>query len=85
MNHFCRVCELKYEPELGHCLGAMNFNYPHAILAGLPTAVVLFIARLPVALIASILALQLLLMSRLIYRYSFALWLHMDLLIEPHY
>ncbi len=83
INQYCPVCGLEFEREPGYFLGAMYFSYGLSVITGLPTFIILFLWGMPNLWILIILALQLGLSSPLLVRYSRALWLHMDQIVDP--
>ncbi len=78
------VCGLLYVREAGYFLGAMYVSYGLGVLTLLPVAmalVVLLDAHLAIVFAAA--AVQTLASVPLFVRYSRAIWLHVDQMIDP--
>lgn len=82
-NQYCPVCRLEFEREPGYFLGAMYFSYGLALLTGAPTFFILLSLQAPYWLLLLILAVQLVLSTPWLFRYSRVMWLHLDQVIDP--
>jgi uncharacterized protein (DUF983 family) len=84
MNERCAVCQLHFAREEGYFTGAMIFSYVLAV----PLLAILVLV-LPLATgwsFEEVLAaggLGLVILSPALFRYSRALWIHLDRLIDP--
>lgn len=84
MHETCPVCGLRYEREQGYFMNAIFFGYILGFLAILPVTIILFLYDVaPIWFLVSTL-LVLTLLSPLIFRYSRALWMHLDMMLDPH-
>lgn len=83
MHDRCPVCSVTYEREPGYFMNAIFFGYVFSFIAMLPFNVVLFIWEVaPIYfLVGNLLLLTLL--SPLIFRYSRAVWMHLDGMLDP--
>lgn len=83
MHERCAVCGIVYEREQGFFMNAIFFGYVLGFLAILPLNIVLYIyeAR-PIWFLIGTIAL-LTLISPLVFRYSRALWMHLDEMMDP--
>ena len=84
MHETCPVCGIRYEREQGYFMNAIFFGYVLGFIAILPVTILLFLYEVaPVWVLASTL-LVLTLLSPLIFRYSRAIWMHLDAMLDPH-
>lgn len=83
MYDHCPVCGIAYEREQGYFMNAIFFGYVIGFLAILPINVFLYLREAPPIwfLVGTILTLTLL--SPLVFRYSRALWMHLDEMLDP--
>ncbi|MCB8918501.1 MAG: DUF983 domain-containing protein [Ardenticatenaceae bacterium] len=83
MHPNCPVCGAKYEREEGYFMMAIFFGYILGFVAILPFAIWLYLvgAALPWYFFVSLTVL--LILSPLIFRYSRAIWMHLDELLDP--
>lgn len=83
MQERCPLCGVAYEREPGYFMNAIFFGYVLSFVAMLPLNVLLFIWEVaPIYfLVGNLLLLTLL--SPLIFRYSRALWMHLDGMLDP--
>jgi uncharacterized protein (DUF983 family) len=79
----CPACGFVYEREPGYFTGAMYISYGIAVFTLIPTVIILYFLALPTVWSFSIVALQLVVTSPLIVRYSRILWLHLDQMLFP--
>lgn len=83
MHANCPNCGIVYEREQGYFMNAIFFGYVLGFLAILPLNALFFILRVdPWVLLFGNLAL-LTLLSPFIFRYSRALWMHLDEVLDP--
>jgi uncharacterized protein (DUF2062 family) len=84
MNQSCAVCGLRFLREAGYFLGAMYVSYGLGVATVLPVAVVLAVVlEWHLAVVLPVAVLQTLISVPLMLRYSRALWLHVDYLLDP--
>lgn len=83
MHSACPLCGYDYEREPGYYTGAMYISYGLAVISLIPTGVILFFLGLPDLWSFSILGVQLVVTSPILFRYSRVLWLHLDHMIFP--
>ncbi len=84
MNESCAVCGLVYLREAGYFLGAMYVSYGLGVLTVLPVAMALVVLLdMPLAVVLTIATVQTLVSVPLLVRYSRAIWLHFDQVIDP--
>lgn len=83
MHEHCPVCHIKYEREQGYFMNAIFFGYILGFLAILPLNVLLYIREAPPIWFLIGTLLSLILLSPLIFRYSRALWMHIDEMLDP--
>jgi uncharacterized protein (DUF983 family) len=84
MHETCPACGIVYEREQGYFMNAIFFGYILSFLAMLPFNVVLYVREVaPIWFLVGNLVL-LTLLSPLVFRYSRALWLHIDEVLDPH-
>lgn len=83
MHTECPVCGIRYEREQGFFMNAIFFGYIIGFVAILPLNILLYIYEAPPIwfLIGTLLLLTVL--SPLIFRYSRALWMHLDEMLDP--
>ena len=83
MYDHCSVCNIVYERETGFFMNAIFFGYILGFLAILPLNVLLYIYEAPPIwfLISTLLLLTLI--SPLVFRFSRALWMHLDEMLDP--
>lgn len=83
MHENCPECGIVYEREQGYFMNAIFFGYILGFMAILPLNVALYIVEAPPIyfLIGTLLLLTLI--SPLVFRYSRALWMHLDEMLDP--
>lgn len=83
MHDQCPRCGIVYEREQGFFMNAIFFGYILGFLAILPLNILLYIYEAPPVwfLVGTILLLTLI--SPLVLRYSRALWMHLDEMMDP--
>jgi uncharacterized protein (DUF983 family) len=83
MNEACPICGLIFEREPGYFTGAMVVSYGIAVPTFGVIVIALIVARFDavVALIAG--GVVYLVLAPFIFRYSRAVWLHLDWLVDP--
>lgn len=83
MNERCPVCGIVYEREQGFFMNAIFFGYILGFIAVLPLNIWLYIIEAPPIwfLIGTIGLLTLI--SPIVFRYSRALWMHLDEMLDP--
>lgn len=83
MRETCDVCHIQFEREQGYFMNAIFFGYILGFLAILPLNIVLYIREVaPIWFLVGTL-LSLVLLSPLIFRYSRAMWMHIDEMLDP--
>lgn len=83
MHERCPVCGLVYEREAGYFTGAMVVSYALAVPTFGIIVIALLIAGLDTAVALLLGAALYLVLAPFIFRYSRALWLHFDWLLDP--
>jgi uncharacterized protein (DUF983 family) len=83
MPDHCPVCGLRYEREPGYFSGAMYVSYSLAVFSIVPFWLYLLFTGQPLWLTMLVPTVQLLLTTPLIFRYSRAIWLHLDQIFAP--
>lgn len=83
MNARCPVCGVVYERETGYYMNAIFFGYVLGFLLILPLNVLLYYYKAPLFWFGVGTLALLVLASPLIFRYSRALWMHLDEMIDP--
>jgi uncharacterized protein (DUF983 family) len=84
MNDTCPHCGLRFLREAGYFLGAMYVSYGLGVLTILPLAIVLtLVVEWPVVAVLAVVLGQTLLSAPLFFRYSRAIWLHVDQRLDP--
>ena len=84
MHESCPICGIKYEREQGYFMNAIFFGYILGFIAILPVNALLFFYDVaPIWFLVSTL-LVLTILSPLIFRYSRAIWMHLDAMLDPH-
>ena len=83
MREKCAVCHIQFEREQGYFMNAIFFGYILGFVAILPLNVLLYIREAPPVLFLVSTLLSLALLSPLIFRYSRAMWMHIDEMLDP--
>ena len=83
MRTHCSVCGTKFERETGYFLNAMFIAYTMGFLILIPTAFLLFLAKVSPAVFALAISGVALVITPLIFRYSRVIWMHMDEVMDP--
>ena len=83
MHETCPVCGIVYEREHGFFMMSIFFGYVLGFIVVLPFCIALYLnnAALPWYFIVSLVVLVI--FSPLIFRYSRAMWLHIDEVLDP--
>lgn len=83
MHSHCPVCDIRYERETGYFMNAIFFGYIFGFLVILPLNVVLYLIEAPLIWFGIGTLATLTLLSPLIFRYSRAMWMHLDEMLDP--
>lgn len=83
MHTHCPCCGIKYERETGYFLNSMFIGYAAGFLILVPTALVLALQNVSLLIFSTIIILETLLLTPLIFRYARILWMHVDQLLDP--
>jgi uncharacterized protein (DUF983 family) len=84
MNGACPACGLVFLREAGYFTGAMYLSYGFGAILILPIALVLAIGfEWPLWAVFTVMVVETLLAFPLLFRYSRAVWLHADQIIDP--
>ncbi len=83
MHQRCPRCNILYEREQGFFMNAIFFGYILGFIAILPFNVILYIYEAPPIYFLVGTVLLLTLISPLVFRYSRALWMHLDEMLDP--
>lgn len=83
MYEQCPNCGIVYEREQGYFMNAIFFGYVIGFLAILPLNVFLYVREAaPIWFLVGTIG-TLTLLSPLVFRYSRALWMHLDEMLDP--
>lgn len=83
MHTHCQVCGITYERETGYFMNAIFFGYLLGFLVILPLNVLLYAIEAPLFWFGFGTLAALTLLSPLIFRYSRAIWMHLDEMLDP--
>jgi hypothetical protein len=83
MNRQCPVCHIAFEREPGYFLGAMYFSYGMAVIAATPLVLVGLARGWSFPMIGALAAVELVLLTPVIFRYSRVVWMYMDQYFDP--
>jgi uncharacterized protein (DUF983 family) len=83
MYETCPNCGIEYEREHGFFMMSIFFGYVLGFLVALPVTVFLYMLQAPLYWYPIGLALALIPLSPLIFRYARVLWMHFDELLDP--
>ncbi|HKW77549.1 MAG TPA: DUF983 domain-containing protein [Candidatus Limnocylindria bacterium] len=83
MNERCPVCGLVFEREPGYFTGAMVVSYAIAVPTFGLIVIALMLGGLDAAIALLVGAVLYLALAPFIFRYSRAVWMHFDWLIDP--
>lgn len=83
MHERCPVCGLVYEREPGYFTGAMVVSYALAVPTFGLMVIALLVAGLDTGVALLVGAAVYLVLAPFIFRYSRAVWLHFDWLLDP--
>lgn len=83
MHSNCPSCGVHFEREPGYFLGAMSFSYLIGFFAVLPQFLYLLFTQLSLLWVVGIPAIQILMMSPFLYRFSRLIWVHLDRRMNP--
>ncbi len=83
MHPNCPQCGLQFSRDPGYFFGAMFFSYGFGVLCAIPTAVLMVASRVAPMWIGLTVAVQLAVLSPLLFRYSRICWMHLDQWIDP--
>jgi uncharacterized protein (DUF983 family) len=78
MRETCERCGLRFEREPGFFVGAMYVSYALAVALGAPLAFGLLEVGVPLGRTMLALAVALVALHPLLFRYSRVIWLHVD-------
>jgi len=79
----CPKCNLIFEREPGYFTGAMYLSYGMAVFAALPAWGLMLFLEIPGVWTMPILAVLLIMISPLLFRYSRIIWLYIDQTVFP--
>ncbi len=74
---------MKFAREPGFFMGAMYFSYGMGIVAALPICAVMLYHEYSAWAITAVVAIELVILSPLLLRYSRVAWLHFDQRFDP--
>ena len=83
MYDSCPVCAIPFEREPGYFMNAIFFGYILGFLLVVPLNVYLYVRDAPLLWFPVATFLTLTLLSPWLFRYSRALWMHLDEKIDP--
>ncbi len=83
MHERCPVCNIVYERETGYFMNAIFFGYILGFLIILPLNVYLYIVEAHLFWFGAGSLLALTLLAPLVFRYSRAIWMHLDEMLDP--
>lgn len=83
MHQRCAICGIVYERETGYFMNAIFFGYIFGFLIILPLNVYLYVIEAPLFWFGAGTLLALTLLSPLVFRYSRAVWMHLDEMLDP--
>ncbi|GIK75975.1 MAG: hypothetical protein BroJett021_49630 [Chloroflexota bacterium] len=83
MHTHCPECGVKYERETGYFLNSMFIGYAAGFLILAPTAVLLALMDVSIAVFSSVIILETIVLTPLIFRYARLIWMHADQLLDP--
>ncbi len=83
MHRNCPRCGVPFEREHGYYLNSMFIAYVLGFLVIVPSAVLLAMRNVSVALFAAIIIAETIIVWPLIFRYARSLWVHVDQLLDP--
>ncbi len=83
MNARCPECDITFEREAGYFTGAMYASYFLGLATSMPVWMTMLLLGVNPGLILGITAVQLLVMSPLLFSYSRVVWLHVDNMFNP--
>lgn len=77
------MCGLHYEREHGYFLNSMFIAYAAGFLVLIPSAILLALNSVSIALFSIVIIAETIVIWPLIFRYSRAAWLHIDQVLDP--
>jgi uncharacterized protein (DUF983 family) len=83
MHPTCPVCQTKYEREDGYFMMSVFIGYVLNLLILVPVVLVMLLNDAPLSWYAVGLALFLLFVYPLVFRYARVIWLHLDQMMDP--
>lgn len=83
MNKECPVCGLHFERETGYFLNSMFIAYAIGFLVLIPSAVWLALNSVSIAVFSGVIIVETIVVWPIIFRYSRAIWLHIDQVLDP--
>jgi uncharacterized protein (DUF983 family) len=83
MHAVCPHCGLKFEREEGYWLGALYVNYALGLMVLLPVVGILLFYDVSEWTIVTVSAIELVVLTPLIVRYSRLVWMYVDQAISP--
>lgn len=83
MHTHCPECGVKYERETGYFLNSMFIGYAAGFLILAPTAVLLALQDVSIALFSGAIILETAILTPLIFRYARLIWMHADQMLDP--
>lgn len=83
MNTHCPKCGVKYERETGYFLNSMFIGYAAGFLILAPTAVLLALRDVSIAVFSGAIILETAILTPLIFRYARLIWMHADQMLDP--
>jgi len=83
MHERCTVCGIVYERETGYFMNAIFFGYVLGFIAILPLNVLLYVTDAHLIWFAVGTLATLTLLAPIIFRYSRAIWMHLDEMLDP--
>lgn len=83
MHKECPHCGVPFEREHGYYLNSMFVAYAVGFLVLVPSAILLALREVSVPLFAAAIIAETVIIWPLIFRYSRAIWLHADQMLDP--
>lgn len=83
MHKECPHCGVPFEREHGYYLNSMFVAYAAGFLVLIPSAILLALREVSVGLFSIVIVAETVIIWPLIFRYSRAIWLHADQVLDP--
>jgi uncharacterized protein (DUF983 family) len=83
MHPTCPVCQVAYEREEGYFMMSVFIGYVLNLFILVPIVLILLLNDVPLSWYAAGLALFLLFVYPLVFRYARVIWLHLDQMMDP--